>query len=183
METLVLNAGYEPVARVPWQRAVTLLWEGKVEVVEEYQDKVIRSVTLEIKVPSVIRFLRAMRGRKRAIKFSRENVYVRDRRSCQYCGRIVPRPEATYDHVVPRAQGGKTIWENVVICCVPCNQKKGGRTPVQARMKLLSVPVKPATLPERLRVTIGWQQGMPKEWRNWLRDFSYWNGELENDLE
>ena len=183
METLVLSAGYEPVARVSWQRAVTLLWEGKVEVVEEYQDRVIRSVTLEIKIPSVIRFLRAVRGRKRAIKFSRENVYVRDRRSCQYCSRIVPRHEATYDHVLPRSQGGKTVWENVVICCVPCNQKKGGRTPHQARMRILSTPVKPATLPERLRVTIGWQPGMPKVWRNWIRDFSYWNGELENDLE
>jgi 5-methylcytosine-specific restriction endonuclease McrA len=183
VETLVLSAGYEPVARVTWQRAVTLLWEGKVEVVEEYQDRVIRSMTIEIKIPSVIRFLRAIRGRKRALKFSRENVYVRDRRSCQYCGRIVPRHEATYDHVLPRSQGGKTLWENVVICCVPCNQKKGGRTPQQARMHLLSTPVKPASLPERLRVTIGWQPGMPKEWRNWVRDFSYWNGELENDVE
>ncbi len=181
METLVLSAGFEPVARVSWQRAVTLLWEGKVEVVEEYQDRVVRSVTFEIKIPAVIRFLRAVRGRKRALKFSRENVYVRDRRRCQYCGRIVPRPEATYDHVVPRSQGGKTLWENVVICCVPCNQRKGGRTPEQARMRILSTPHKPTALPDRLRVTFGWQPGMPILWRNWLRDFSYWNGELEND--
>src|SRR6476619_1672713 len=102
METLVLSAAYEPVARVPWQRAITLLWEGKVEVVEEYEDRVVRSVTLELRVPSVIRFIRALRGRKRVVKFSRDTVYVRDGRRCQYCNRVVPRHEATYDHVVPR---------------------------------------------------------------------------------
>jgi len=181
METLVLSASYEPVARVSWKRAVTLLWEQKVEVVEEYEDRVIRSVTFELKAPSVIRFLRAVRGRKRAVKFSRENVYWRDSRRCQYCVQIVPRPEATYDHVVPRAQGGKTTWENVVIACVACNQKKGGRTPSQAGMRLASTPVKPKKLPESVRITLGWQPGMPSSWRNWLRDFSYWNGELEND--
>ncbi len=181
METLVLSAAYEPVARVPWQRAITLLWEGKVEVVEEYQDKFVRSVTLELRMPSVIRFIRALRGRKRVVKFSRDTVYVRDGRRCQYCGRIVPRHEATYDHVVPRAQGGTTRWENVVIACVPCNQKKGGRTPQQARMKLLSQPIKPASLPETVRITLGWQRGMPISWKSWLRDFTYWNGELESD--
>jgi hypothetical protein len=83
--------------------------------------------------------------------------------------------------VVPRAQGGKTTWENVVICCVPCNQRKGGRTPSQAGMRLRSTPVKPKSLPARLRIVIGWQKGMPTSWRAWMRDFSYWNGELESD--
>jgi 5-methylcytosine-specific restriction endonuclease McrA len=181
METLVLSATYEPLARISWQRAIVLLWDRKVEVVEEYEDKWVRSVTLELKVPSVIRFLRAIRGRKKAIKFSRENVYARDHQRCQYCALKVARHEATYDHVVPRAQGGKTVWENVVIACVPCNQKKGGRTPAQARMQLRSVPVKPKTLPETMRIVLGWEKGMPASWRTWLRDFTYWNGELESD--
>lgn len=74
MDTLVLSHAYVPVARVAWQRAVTLLFEGKVEVIEEYEARVVRSVTLEFKVPSVIRFLRKIRHRNRAVKFSCENV-------------------------------------------------------------------------------------------------------------
>lgn len=178
-ETLVLSQSYEPVARVSWQRAITLLWEGKVEVVEEYEDWKVKSVTLEFKVPSVIRFLKKVFGRKRAIKFSRENVFARDGGRCQYCGNKVSRPEATYDHVVPRAQGGQTNWTNIVIACVPCNQHKGGRTPEQAKMKLLSVPVKPKKLPDTVRLTFTFQKGMPESWRSWLRDISYWNGALD----
>jgi 5-methylcytosine-specific restriction endonuclease McrA len=181
METLVLSMGYEPVARVPWQRAVTLLFMGKVEVVEEYADKEIRSITFTLKMPSVVRFLRAIRGTRKQVKFSRQNVYARDTGRCQYCGVRVARHEATYDHVVPRAQGGKTTWENIVIACVPCNQKKGGRTPAQARLKLLTVPVKPKKLPDTLSLTITFQPGMPDTWRGWLRDMTYWNGELDSE--
>lgn len=181
METLVLNATYEPVARISWQRAITLLFLGKVEVVEEYEDKTIRSVTFELKVPAVIRFLRLMRRRKQMLKFSRENVYARDKGRCQYCGHVVPRPESTYDHVVPRAHGGPTRWENVVIACVPCNQRKGGRTPEQANMKLLSVPMRPKSLPEGIRMTFAFQKGMPDSWKNWLRDVTYWHGELDEE--
>jgi 5-methylcytosine-specific restriction endonuclease McrA len=179
METLVLNPGYEPVARVPWQRAVTLLFLGKVEVVEEYGDKEIRSVTFVFKMPSVVRLFRALRGARKAIKFSRENVYARDGGRCQYCGAGVRRDEITYDHVVPRAQGGTTTWENIVTACVGCNQKKGGKTPEQAGMKLRSTPVKPKKLPDAFRVTFAFRKGMPETWRAFLRDFSYWNSELE----
>ena len=179
METLVLNPGYEPVARVPWQRAVTLLFLGKVEVVEEYADREIRSVTFVVKVPSVVRLLRALRGAKKGIKFSRENVYARDGGRCQYCGAGVRRSEITFDHVVPRALGGTTKWENIVIACVPCNQKKGGRTPVQAGMKLRATPVKPKKLPDAFRVSFTFTKGMPETWRAFLRDYSYWNGELD----
>jgi 5-methylcytosine-specific restriction endonuclease McrA len=180
METLVLSPGYEPVARVHWQRAITLLFAGKVEVVEEYEDKEIRSVTFSIKMPSVVRFLKAIRGKRKAIKFSRENVYTRDQGRCQYCANKVPRSEATYDHVVPRSQGGKTEWTNIVIACVDCNQKKGGKTPEQAKMRIRTVPVRPKKLPD-VRITIFFHKGMPDSWRTWLRDFSYWNGELEHD--
>ena len=179
METLVLNRGYEPVARVPSQRAVTLLFLGKVEVVEEYEDREIRSVTFVFKMPSVVRLLRALRGARKAIKFSRENLYARDGGRCQYCGAAVRRDEITYDHVVPRALGGTTTWENIVTACVPCNQKKGGRTPDQAGMKLRATPVKPKKLPETFRVTFTFRKGMPESWRAFLRDYTYWNGELE----
>lgn len=180
VETLVLSPGYEPVARVPWQRAVALLFQNKVEIVEEYEDRDVRSVTFSIKMPSIVRFLRAIRNRKKAVKFSRENVYARDEGRCSYCASRVSRQEATYDHVVPRAQGGQTVWENVVIACVPCNQRKGGRTPEQAQMHLRKRPVRPKALPD-MRITVVWRKGMPDAWRQFCRDFTYWNGELEND--
>jgi 5-methylcytosine-specific restriction endonuclease McrA len=179
METLILSAGYEPVARVHWQRAVTLLFMGKVEVVDEYHDREVRSVTFTIKMPAVVRFLRAIRGKRHAVKFSRQNVYARDNGRCQYCNRQVPRHEATYDHVTPRAQGGRTTWDNIVIACVPCNQRKGGRTPVQAGLHLRVVPVRPKRPPDTLRFTLTFQPGMPDAWRAWLRDFAYWNTELD----
>jgi hypothetical protein len=83
--------------------------------------------------------------------------------------------------VTPRALGGKTTWENVVICCVPCNQRKAAKRPEQAGMRLHSQPVRPKKLPATLRYTFTFQKGMPENWRTWLRDFSYWNGELESD--
>lgn len=178
MQTLVLDAGYSPVARVSWQRAVTLLWEGKVEVVESY-DAVVRSVTLELQLPAVIRFLRSVRARKKGIRFSRENVYARDRGTCQYCGLHVSRSDFTYDHVIPRAQGGITSWENVVVCCTPCNQKKGGRTPVQAAMVLRSKPLRPNRLHGGMRFPLSWDPHMPAPWRAWLRDVAYWHAELD----
>ena len=179
METLVLNPGYEPVARVPWQRAITLLFLGKVELVEHYEDRDVRTVTLVFKMPSIVRLLRALRGARKAIRFSRENVYTRDGGRCQYCAGRVRRDEITYDHVVPRALGGKTTWENIVTACLPCNQRKGGRTPEQAGMKLRSTPRKPRKLSETFRVTFAFRKGMPESWRAFLRDYSYWNGELE----
>jgi len=180
METLVLDLGYTPVARVGWQRAITLLFQGKVEVIEEYEDRTVRSVTLELRVPAVVRFLRALRGKRKHLRFSRENVYLRDRGRCQYCSTAVPRHDFTYDHVIPRAQGGHTVWENVVVSCMPCNQKKGGRTPAQARMSLARAPARPVSLPNVVRLTLTWEKGMPQAWKQWLRSVAYWNAELED---
>lgn len=179
MNTLVLDVGFQPVAVVSWQRAITLFFEGKVEIIEAHEDAKVRSVTLEFKMPSIVRFLRSVRGRKRSIKFSRESVWARDRGCCQYCGANVPRGDFTYDHVIPRSQEGKTEWTNVVVSCTPCNQKKGGRTPQQAGMALRALPVRPKTLPDVLRLTLTWQKGMPLPWRQWMRDIAYWNQELE----
>lgn len=183
MDTLVLSHAYEPVARVGWQRAITLLFEGKVEVIEEYEDRIVRSVTVEFKVPSVIRFLNRIRNRTPKVKFSRENVYTRDKGCCQYCGSKVLRPDATYDHVKPRCQGGQTNWENVVICCTPCNQRKGNKTPEQAGMRLRSIPVKPKSLPGGFRLTFTMHKNIPDSWKQWLASYHYWQDELEHDGE
>lgn len=181
METLVLNAGYEPIARVPWQRAITLIFEGKVEVVDEYEDRLVRSVTLQFKMPAVVRFLKFVKGKRRAVRFSRENVYSRDKGTCQYCKVKVPRSEFTYDHVVPKSQGGPTTWENVVVCCTPCNQKKSGRTPEQARMTLAQKPMRPTKVNDSIKLTFTWNKGMPDAWKQWLQSVAYWHTELENE--
>ena len=185
MNTLVLDISYQPVGRVSWERAVTLLFEQKVEIVEEYVDWFVHSASMEFKVPSIIRWLRGSFKRRKSVRFTRENLLIRDGYSCQYCGCRVERADATYDHVIPKSQKGPTRWENIVICCEPCNQKKGSRTPEQARMKLRNKPVKPKTLPTSWRYIMEWKPDMPESWRAWLKDtaasLTYWHGELHQD--
>jgi len=167
-KTLLLNITYEPLKVISWQKAITLLTLGKVEVIEEY-DCDVRSVSFSIKLPAVVRLLQFVKWREKAVKFSRRNIYTRDHGKCQYCGTALKHQELTFDHVVPKSQGGATSWENVVTCCVDCNGKKGGRTPKQAGMKLLSKPKRPAW-DMALCLTIGIRQ-TPKSWRDYL----YWN--------
>jgi 5-methylcytosine-specific restriction endonuclease McrA len=179
MQTLVLDVSWAPVSRVPWEEAINWILEGLVEVVEEYEDQFVRSVNLSFKMPSVVRFVAAVGGRRRKVKFNRSNVYQRDNGKCQYCGQKVKMKDFTYDHVTPRAQGGITSWENIVVACVPCNQKKGGRTPTQAKMSLLSQPRKPNKAFSNFVVNMTYEKGMPVTWRRFLGDMAYWNTELE----
>jgi 5-methylcytosine-specific restriction endonuclease McrA len=170
--TLLLNVTYEPLRVISWQKAITLLTLGKVEVIAEY-DREIHSVSFRIKLPSVVRLLRLVKWRSGPVKFSRRNIYARDHEKCQYCGKNLHRQEITYDHVIPKSQGGDTSWDNVVTCCLDCNSKKGGRTPHQAGMKLLKTPHRPRW-DVSLRISIGIRQ-TPDSWRDYL----YWNVELE----
>jgi 5-methylcytosine-specific restriction endonuclease McrA len=174
-QTLLLNATYEPLKVVHWQKAVTLLCQGKVEVVEVY-DREIRAVRFSFKLPSVIRLLRYIKIKRRFdyVPFSRANIYSRDRHCCQYCGNQLPTSELTFDHVVPVAQGGRKDWENIVTCCINCNRRKGGRTPEEARMRLVRTPRRPESAPA-IRITIGLRNA-PESWRDYL----YWNVELDD---
>lgn len=174
MQTLVLSQSYEPVSVVSWQRAITLLFLGKAEVIEEY-DRNIKTTSIVIKIPAVVRLLSAFRRHKKAVKFSRVNIYGRDKYSCQYCGTRKLICELTYDHVVPRAQGGKTVWSNIVTACEDCNRRKANRTPDQAGMRLLKAPVQPTAAPV-LVVTVS-RESVPDAWRDYL----YWTSELESD--
>lgn len=175
MRTLVLDQSYQPHKIVSWQRAVTLLFAGKVEVVDAY-DHDVRSVTLTIKMPAVVRLLRAIRGIRRPVKFSRINVLTRDRFQCQYCGRKLPIQQLNHDHVVPRSQGGRTTWENIVTSCYPCNARKAHRTPEQAGMRLLQRPIAPRSLPVTvLRVDLA-GTSVPDSWASWV----YWQGALSD---
>jgi len=174
MQTLVVDLGYEPVKVVPWQRAVQLLVLNKVEVIEEY-DRDVRSTYLVIKMPAVVRLLHKLRRQRKPVKFSRVNIYGRDHYTCQYCGARKPIHELTYDHVIPRAQGGTTTWTNIVTACDTCNSRKGGRTPAQAHMTLRRMPVQPRDIPA-IVIAIS-TQTVPDAWRDYL----YWTGSLDQD--
>ncbi len=167
-KVLVLNAFYEPCRIVTWERAVCLLYDNKAEIVETVGDEVLRSPSVTMPMPSVIRQTRKTRSRKVSIKFSRQNVYSRDGYACQYCGAQKDAHLLNYDHVLPRARGGKTTWENIVAACFPCNTRKGDRTPEEAKMPLKRNPRKPAWLPiisKRFDV-----KTIPENWRPYLAE-------------
>jgi len=162
---LLLSASYEPLRVISWQNAVGLFFLGKVEIIEEYEHQ-IRSVSLAIKAPAVVRLLRFFRAGRRTPPLSRTNVLARDAFRCQYCDIELTSKEATLDHVIPRSQGGKTTWDNIVCACATCNRKKGGRTPKEAHMKLLSKPTKPDWLPV---LNIKLHGKVPPSWHMFLQ--------------
>jgi 5-methylcytosine-specific restriction endonuclease McrA len=145
---LLLNASFEPLHIVTWQKALQLLFQGKVEVVED-SDHEVRTVRFTIKVPAVLRLLTyiPLTKKKEIVRFSRINIFLRDQNSCQYCSKTFSKAQLTLDHVTPIVQGGRKCWENIVTACKPCNQRKGGRTPAQAGVTLIRKPKQPKCLP------------------------------------
>lgn len=161
---LLLNASFEPLRVISWQRAVSMLFLGKIEIVEEYEHN-IRSVSVVIKAPAVVRLLKYVQLGRKSPPLCRSNILARDDFQCQYCAKPLTSKEATLDHVIPRSQGGKTCWENIVCCCSVCNRKKGGRTPAEARMSVLKKPTRPDWLPV---LTIRLNGKIPISWKNFL---------------
>lgn len=172
--TLLLNATYEPIKVVDWQRAMVLWCQNKVEILATH-DREARAVTFAFKLPSVVRLLRYahVRRQKDFVPFTRANIYARDGYTCQYCRQPFKAQELTFDHVIPSAQGGTKGWENIVSACIDCNVRKGPRTPQEAGMTLAKIPRKP-TPTLMLRVSIGVKTA-PVSWREYL----YWNVELD----
>lgn len=178
-DTLVLDVACIPLGRVRWRRALALLRKNKAVIIEEYEDWTVRSATIEIKVPSIIRLIAKFFGGRKGVKFSRQNIYIRDRGTCQYCLKKVPMPKMTLDHVIPRARGGATTWENTVVACQACNMRKSCRTPQEANMKLANAPFKPKSVGDAIKFAVMYKKGMPESWKEWLRSYSYWTEELE----
>ena len=168
MKVLTLSHTYEPLGVVSWEKAVGLVFSGKVLTLAEYEQRV-SSPTYTMKVPSVIVFKNNKRTRVKLARFSRKNVWVRDEGKCQYCGIHVSPDNYTLDHVVPKTRGGTTHWGNVVACCYSCNQKKGDKSVQQAGMRLLKPVVKPQVLPYIQDVEFYVEQkNLPQEWKYWL---------------
>jgi 5-methylcytosine-specific restriction endonuclease McrA len=193
---LVLNRNFQPIHVTNAKRAFSLLYLGVARALDrEFRtfdfeswaqlsadggDDVVQTVDRIIRVPRVIILQLYDRIPKTKVRFSRHNIYMRDGNTCQYCGQTLPRTELNLDHVVPRSQGGRTNWENVVCCCIDCNLAKGARTPEQARMALLKHPSRPRWTPT-FRAA-----GDKVRYREWLpfldiANASYWNVELHDD--
>jgi 5-methylcytosine-specific restriction endonuclease McrA len=188
---LVLNRHFQPIHVTNAKRAFSLLYLGVARVIDhefrsfdfeswaalsaDVGDDVVHTIDRAIRVPRVIILQLYDRIPKTKVRFSRHNIYMRDGNTCQYCGQELPRTDLNLDHVVPRAQGGRTTWENVSTACAPCNLRKGGRTPKQAGMTLAEQPMRPTS----------WQllengRSFPpnylhQSWRDWL----YWDVELD----
>ena len=197
---LVLNRNYLAIRVIDVKRALSLLCRELAEVIHVDQGRYtsygftewcdlsklarrfepdahdwIKTVRIDIAVPRIIRLAIYDRLPKQDVKFNRRNIYARDSNRCQYCGKRFSTTELSLDHVVPRSQGGQSTWENIVCACLQCNIKKGGRTPEQAHLKLITQPVKPRRNPV---LSIKLNDGRYASWKAFL-DNAYWSVELK----
>ena len=190
--TLVLNRNWQPVNVTTVARSLTMVFSGSAHIVDpqsyqlfDWEDwsalkpaddqLAVQAVSQRFCVPEVIVLTRFDRTPVGAVTFSRRNIFKRDRYSCQYCGAQPKSDELTIDHVVPRAQGGQSTWENCVLACVDCNHRKADRTPDQAHMRLRKEPLRPRWNPVYSRHTM-----RISSWQKFISD-AYWNAELDDD--
>lgn len=171
---LVLNADYTPLSYYPlslwsWQNTVKSVFLDKVDIVAEY-DREVHSSNFSMRLPSVIA-LRDYVKPSEYPAFTRFNLFLRDSFQCQYCGTA---ENLTFDHIVPRRLGGKTSWTNVCAACLPCNLKKGGRTPQQAHMTLRQKAIRPTSWQLQQRGRAFPPNHLHESWRDYL----YWDVEL-----
>ena len=196
---LVLNRLWQAVNICTARRAITLLFEGHAQAVlsagdgsfqtygfREWQDfsrqephsESIRTVSFRLRLPRVILLLVFDRLPKKEVKFTRHNIFERDKNTCQYCGRVFDRKDLNLDHVIPRDRGGPTTWENIVCSCIECNTQKANCTPQEAGIRLIRKPRRPKWWPF-VQVNIGLPYD--ESWKHFL-DIAYWNVELGEDL-
>jgi len=143
---IVLNADMNPLNEIHWKEAVRLVFLDKAEVLVNTNVQLAKNFFL----PKVIRLLtiiKTFRKSKTKVPWTKRGVALRDDHTCQYCGKSdLQGQDVTVDHIIPRAQGGKSTWENTVLACFSCNNKKDNRTPTQAKMKLRTTPKMPSFL-------------------------------------
>jgi 5-methylcytosine-specific restriction endonuclease McrA len=187
--TLVLNRNWQPVNVATVARALVLLWNHSARVVDpaDYQtytwgdwsklrpregERFIQAVQFRLRVPEVVTLTEYDRLPSAAVAFSRRNIFKRDRYTCQYCGRQPGSEELTIDHVLPRAQGGQSRWDNCVLACVTCNKQKANRTPCEAGLRLRKEPVHPTWNP-----LYAAHETRIESWSKFVSE-AYWNVEL-----
>ena len=137
---LLLNSNYEPLNVCNLPRAFRLVFGDKAEVIE-FDHQEIRTPRQSFRAPSVIRLQHQVRRPRPRVRLTRREVFVRDRHTCQYCGR--QSGDLTLDHIVPRHRGGAHTWDNLVTACKSCNHRKGGKTLDESRLRLQRPPFEP----------------------------------------
>lgn len=199
-QVLVLNRLWQAVNVCTVRRAFTLLCQGHAQVVaadgannffthdfgswrdlseREPEPEMVHTISFKIRVPRVIVLLLFDRLPKKEVKFTRHNVFERDKNMCQYCGQVFDRKDLNLDHVIPRERGGQTTWENIVCSCIPCNTRKGNKLAHQAGMHLIRKPDRPKWRPF-VHLTFGAAGHEPHEsWKHFI-DLAYWNVELSD---
>src|SRR5215212_11662111 len=194
-QVLVLNRLWQAVNICSARRAFTLLYQGHAQVVSSdpannflthdfngWRDvsatapdhEVVTTISWKIRVPRVIVLMLFDRLPKKEVKFTRHNIFERDKCTCQYCGKVFDKRDLNLDHVLPRDKGGLTTWENIFCSCIACNTRKGNRLPHQAGMHLIRKPVRPKWRPF---VNITFDGSHHESWRHFV-DLAYWNVEL-----
>ena len=176
--TLVLNADFRPLSYFPlsiwsWQDAIKAVFLERVNIVMEY-DHYVHSPSMAMALPSVVSLKQYVPTARRPA-FTRFNVFLRDCFTCQYCGTKSPSERLTFDHVVPKSQGGRTSWTNVVAACAPCNMRKGGGMPRKFRMVPKTMPRRPTVRELQANGRAYPPNFLHESWR----DFLYWDSELE----
>lgn len=163
---LILNSGYEPIKVVNWQKAMILWFQGKVEVLE-FHTVTVSSPSQTFKLPAVIRLKQYIRPYfSLTVRLSRQNIFLRDSHTCQYCYQKFSEKRLTVDHVIPLSKGGRHEWTNVVAACTTCNNRKGDKSPEKANLRLMNRPEKPRWLPNRDLDLEG--NRLPSAWRPYL---------------
>jgi 5-methylcytosine-specific restriction endonuclease McrA len=174
----VVHIEADAAGRTQWQNLKFDDWRELSQLKYEFEPEGyewIHTVRFQVAVPRIIRLLGYDKLPRQDVKFNRRNIYARDGSRCQYCGKKMPTTELSLDHVIPRSQGGRASWENIVCCCIKCNVKKGGRTPVQAHMHLITKPIKPKRSPV---INIRLADERYSSWKQFL-DNAYWTVELK----
>jgi 5-methylcytosine-specific restriction endonuclease McrA len=195
-QVLVLNRLWQAINVCSVRRAFSLLCAGHAQVLStdgenflthdfkswrdfsdeapEADEEMVHAISFKIRIPRVIVLLLFDRMPRKEVKFTRHNIFERDKNTCQYCAKHFDKKDLNLDHVVPRDRGGATTWENIVCSCIACNTRKGNRLPHEAGMKLLRKPTRPKWRPF-LHITF--DAHIHDSWRHFV-DFAYWNVEL-----
>jgi 5-methylcytosine-specific restriction endonuclease McrA len=195
-QVLVLNRLWQAINVCSVRRAFALLCDGDAQIVHaedgnflthdfqswrdfsreqpDRDEEMVHTISFKIRIPRVIVLMLFDRMPRKEVKFTRHNIFERDKNMCQYCGTTFDKRDLNLDHVIPRDRGGATTWENIVCSCIPCNTRKGNKLPHEAGMRLLRKPARPKWRPF-LHITF--DAKVHESWRHFI-DFAYWNVEL-----